>query len=119
LAGARVSGGDEKSFGEEEVRDLGFLFGGGSPIYKPRRAAAFILDVGVTAVDPAPASAPRSCFRPEAEDDEGVCWAGYGVGCWAGLDYGQMGCGQVSGLPPFFLLLLFSLFSVSYFGYAN
>jgi hypothetical protein len=62
LTGAWVSGGDEKSFGEEEVRDLGFLPSGGSPIYKPRRAAVFILGVGVTAADRALPSAPPSCL---------------------------------------------------------
>jgi hypothetical protein len=42
IAGSRVSGGDEKSFGEEELRNLVFIPGGGTPLYRHRRAAAFI-----------------------------------------------------------------------------
>jgi hypothetical protein len=45
VAGVRVLGGDEKSFEEEEVRNLGFIPGGGTPLYRPRRAAAFISSV--------------------------------------------------------------------------
>jgi hypothetical protein len=39
LAGARVSGSDEKSLGEEELGNLGFNPGGGTPLYRSRRAA--------------------------------------------------------------------------------
>jgi hypothetical protein len=42
---SRVSGGDEKSFGEEELRNLGFIPDGGTPLYRHRRAAIFIQDV--------------------------------------------------------------------------
>jgi hypothetical protein len=56
--------------------------------YSLAGAAGFIPGVEEAAVDPAPASAPRSCFCPKVEDDEGVRWAGlqgWGVGsvCWA------------------------------------
>jgi hypothetical protein len=40
IAGFRVSGGDEKSLGEEELGNLGFNPGGGTPLYRPRRAAS-------------------------------------------------------------------------------
>jgi hypothetical protein len=46
--------------------------------YSPAGAVAFIPGVREAAVDPASASAPRSCFRLEVDDDEevfrpGVC----------------------------------------------
>jgi hypothetical protein len=40
LTGARVSGSDEKSLGEEELGNLGFNPGGGTPLYRSRRAAS-------------------------------------------------------------------------------
>jgi hypothetical protein len=43
---------------------------------------------------------------------EGVSWLDCGARCWAGLDFGQMGCGQVSGLPLFSASFLYFLFSV-------
>jgi hypothetical protein len=46
VVGVRVSGGDEKSFGEEEVKNLGFI--------------------------PVTGEAPPSCFCLEEDDDEEV-----------------------------------------------
>jgi hypothetical protein len=75
--------------------------------YSPAWAAAFIPGVQEAAADPAPASAPRNCFRPEVEDDEGVRWAGPHVG------FGLVGCGQVS-VSLFFAdsFLLFTCFLI-------
>jgi hypothetical protein len=39
-AGARVSVSDEKSLREEELGNLGFNPSGGTPLYRPRRAAS-------------------------------------------------------------------------------
>jgi hypothetical protein len=43
---------------------------------------------------------------------EGVSWLGCGTGCWAGLVFDKMGCGQVSASLYFFPLILFSLLLV-------
>jgi hypothetical protein len=54
-----------------------------------------------------PGRAPPSCFpaggwrRPSETVSD---W------CWAGLDFGQMGCGQVSASPLFFCFFLFFIF---------
>jgi hypothetical protein len=81
--------------------------------YRPRRAAAFIGSVHEAAANRAPGSAPRSCLLTRGWRRRTNRYRVGGSGwCWAGLDFGQMGCGQVSGLPLFFLLLFFSLFSV-------
>jgi hypothetical protein len=113
MARARVCGGDEKSFGEDEVRDLGFFPNGGTPFYSHRRSAAFIQDVKEAAVDWMPGRAPPSCLRPEEEDDEAKRYRG-----WVGpvLDFGQMGCGQVCNFF-FFLLNFFSFISYFLFCY--
>jgi hypothetical protein len=91
FAGARVCGSDEKIFGEEEVRNLGFFPGGGTPFYSHRRSAAFIQDVEEVAVDRMPGEAPPSCLRPEEEDNEAKRYRGLG---WAGVGL------QPDGLRP-------------------
>jgi hypothetical protein len=112
FAGARVCGSDEKSFGEEEVRDLGFFPGGGTPFYSHRRSAVFIQDVEEAAVDRMLGGAPPSCLRPEEEDDKAKRYRG-----WVGpvLDFGQMGRGQVSNYPFFCLISFISCFLFCYF----
>jgi hypothetical protein len=50
-AGARVSVTDSESFEEDELRNLGFFPGGGTPFYRHRRSAAFILGIEETAAD--------------------------------------------------------------------
>jgi hypothetical protein len=51
LSGARVSVTNSESFGEDELRNLGFIPDGGTPFYRHRRSAAFILGVEEAAVD--------------------------------------------------------------------
>jgi hypothetical protein len=51
LTGARVLVTDSESFEEDELRNLGFFSGCGTPFYRHRRSAAFILGVEETAAD--------------------------------------------------------------------
>jgi hypothetical protein len=51
LAGARVSVTDSESFREDELRNLGFIPGGGTPFYRHQRSATFILGVEEAAAD--------------------------------------------------------------------
>jgi hypothetical protein len=50
---------------------------------------------------------------------ETVSWLGCGAGCWAGLVFGQMGCGQVSASLYFFLLIHFFLLLLFCFATSN
>jgi hypothetical protein len=77
ITGSRDSDGDEKNFGEEELRNLGFIPGGSTPLYRHRRAAVFIQDVELLAVDRVPRSAPPSCFVSRKTMNEAV----FGLGC--------------------------------------
>jgi hypothetical protein len=77
ITGSRVLGGDEKSFREEELRNLGFIPGGGTPLYRHQRAAVSIQDVEPLAVDRVPRSAPPSCFVSRKTMNEAV----FGLGC--------------------------------------
>jgi hypothetical protein len=76
MAGARVCSDDEKSCGEEEVRDLGFIPAAENVFYSRPGSVAFIGSVGVASVDRAPCSSPPSCFLPEEEEDRIGTWAG-------------------------------------------
>jgi hypothetical protein len=87
---ARVCGSDEKSFGEEEVRNLGFIPVGGERFYSCPGAAAFVQCVEEAAADRALPSAPPSCFCPEVEDDR----SGIRLGCGARV------LGRFDGLRP-------------------
>jgi hypothetical protein len=81
IAESRVSGGDEKSFGEEELRNLGFIPGSSTPLYRPRRAAAFIQGIELLAADRVPRSAPPSCFVSRKTMNEAI----FRLGCGAGV----------------------------------
>jgi hypothetical protein len=49
---------------------------------------------------------------------EAVFGRATGLDCWAGLmDFGQMGCGQVSALPFFLLLFFYFYFSCLLFSF--
>jgi hypothetical protein len=57
----------------------------------------------------------RAAWKLGEDDDRRGIWAGLVLGCWAGLmDFGQVGCGQVSALPffCFFSFLFIFLFSI-------
>jgi hypothetical protein len=107
MAGARVSGNDAGSFGEEELRDLGFIPGGGTPFYSQRRSAAFILGVEGSAVDRVPRSAPPSCFLPEVDDDQTGKLGRADVGLVGGLRSGKSSSLFFSSVPFLFCLLVF------------
>jgi hypothetical protein len=77
IAGSRVSSSDEKIFGKEELRNLGFIPGGGTPLYRHRRAAVFIQGVELLAVDRVPCRAPPSYFVSRKTMNEAV----FGLGC--------------------------------------
>jgi hypothetical protein len=77
IAGSRVSSGGEKSLGEEELRNLGFIPDGGTPLYRHQRAAVFIQGIELLAVDRVPCSAPPSCFISRKTMNEAV----FGLGC--------------------------------------
>jgi hypothetical protein len=112
LTGARVLVGDERIHGEEELGFLELIHSGGSDYIDDggRRPSSCALNrrrwIGCLAELHQAASTPRLKMI------EMVSWLGCGAGCWAGLVFGQMGCGQVSASLYFFLLIHFFLLLV-------
>jgi hypothetical protein len=116
IAGFRVSGSDEENLGEEELGNLGFNPGGGTPLYRPQRAASSSRTskwqrwIGcLVALHRA-----ASCSRKKTMKRY-LGWAQ--VGQTVGLR--RLGCDLVSASSIFFCSVSFLLFPVFCFAISN
>jgi hypothetical protein len=109
LSGARVSVSCKNSRERERECRLGFSRRRRMAFYRRWRAAAFIGCVKEAVENRTSGRAPPSCLPAQGWRRPSESVSGW---CWADLDFGQMGCGQVSAPLYFFLLVHFFLLPV-------